>query len=55
MGNPLLQPCALLPPLNVLQADDVPDDAEEAGEDADLELEGSRSIAEQQHADAPPQ
>jgi len=41
--------------MHCLQADDVPDDAEEAGEDADLELEGSRSIAEQQHADAPPQ
>jgi ankyrin repeat protein len=43
------------PSKEVDEADDVPDDAEEAGEDADMELEGSRSIAEQQHTDAPSQ
>lgn len=32
------------------QADDVPDEAEEAGEGADMELEGSRAIEPQQHA-----
>lgn len=37
-----------------LQADDVPDDAEEAGEEADMVLEGSSSIAEQQHGDGQP-
>lgn len=37
------------------QADDVPNDAEEAEGDADMELEGSRSITEQQHAAAPPE
>lgn len=45
---------AQLPPVPVLrvctQADDVPDEAEEAGEGADMQLEGSGAIEPQQHA-----
>lgn len=40
------------PDPHATQADDVPDDAEEAGEGMDLELEGSRSIAEDQQGGA---
>lgn len=42
--------CATPAPPPGTQADDVPDDAEEAGEGMDLELEGSRGIAPDQHA-----
>lgn len=38
------------PAREVDEADDVPDEAEEAGEGADMELEGSRAIEPQQHA-----
>lgn len=55
---PALRRCVcppLLPHPAPLQADDVPDDAEEAEGEADLVLEGSQSIAEQQHGEAPQQ